>query len=551
MQEDAEMPNPECKARNIKAAFDILIKTGKLRIQGAKKDEVMDFISKTKILAVYEDSVACKGRTCFSCEGCDSFRLNITEVKEILDRAENIEEVPPMKAATHVVEEQMRDIAQMMGAISQRTPIQFSHWEIIKFMRNSILTTINVDIFVIKNTLKNKYKIDLKKDDWIVIRTVMIINKLEWWLDDIKSLTEKENPDIFKLYKVDKQNNSYLPICMLFPTEDGEFMDVKQYIDSQPNGIRNKIMTIQNHFGGQIESTAKWTMNFQVQNISNKPNHLSFDRWFFYSLKGNIMSKASSLQSQIDALKKDCEKLNEYYCTLEKHLTDCERSIAEIRTKPPINDPDHPINHCFQKAISDITEKVDQIRKELDHLIDRNEPKRPVSDITKEIRNIREGIEDLYRNDEPNEFSLFNGPETISPRQIRRLYKIDRLVSNLTRKDEPTYEDLEKYIFSLKDDKNNKDAKLTLGEILRLTGKDYQGIYPYIFELIEFKNVIIKNLKAMRMYQGDETPLSASGKIYSLFCYKKILFELAEMAGLNPDENFTVQKLFTSIRKLK
>jgi hypothetical protein len=29
MQEDAEMPNPECKARNIKDAFDILIKTGK------------------------------------------------------------------------------------------------------------------------------------------------------------------------------------------------------------------------------------------------------------------------------------------------------------------------------------------------------------------------------------------------------------------------------------------------------------------------------------------------------------------------------------------
>jgi hypothetical protein len=187
----------------------------------------------------------------------------LTNREEILDRAENIEEVPPMKAATHAVEEQMRDIAQMMGAIAQRTTVQFSPWEIIKFMRNSILTTINVDIFVIKNTLKNKYKIDLKKDDWIVIRTVMIINKLEWWLDDIKSLTEKENPDIFKLYKVDKQNNSYLPICMLFPTEDGKFMDVKQYIDSQPNGIRNKIMTIQNHFGSQIESTAKWTVNFQ------------------------------------------------------------------------------------------------------------------------------------------------------------------------------------------------------------------------------------------------------------------------------------------------
>jgi hypothetical protein len=259
MQEDAELPNSDHKKKNIKDALRLLVDK-KFRIPGSKKDEVEAFIKDPQVMPVYEDAMPCKGRVCLACEGCDSFRMNISEVKEIVDKEENFEDVPPMKAAAEAAEANMRDIEEMMHAIHQRTNIKFSRWEIIKFMREAIKTAINVDIFVVKKDLNKFQKTYLKNDDWIVIRTVMIINQVDWWLEDIKSLKDK---DIFYLYKVDKLNYSYLPLQMAFPLPDGTYQSVKQFVDGQNPKVRNKIMTVQNHLGSMIESTVKWTTRYQ------------------------------------------------------------------------------------------------------------------------------------------------------------------------------------------------------------------------------------------------------------------------------------------------
>lgn len=266
MNESKDLPDPNEKKKNIEGAFRILLGMNKLRVPGAKKDIVEKMISEPKILAIYEDAMACKGRTCLNCEGCGSFQMMISEVREVIDREEVIEDVPPMKAAEHAVEQNMRDTEAMMQQVGQRQEIQFSSWEIIKFMREAILTTLKVDIFKIKKEIKVPplYKTSLSKDDWTVIRTVMIINHIEWWLDDIaSSMNEKENPDIFNIFLVDKQNRCYLPLKMAFTDKEGKYLSIKEWVDSQPPKIRNKIMTIQNHFGSSIESQVKWTVNFR------------------------------------------------------------------------------------------------------------------------------------------------------------------------------------------------------------------------------------------------------------------------------------------------
>ena len=104
----------------------------------------------------------------------------------------------------------------------------------------------------------------LKREDWIVIRTVMIINHLEWWLHDIKAVMDEEKaPDKFKLFLVDSQKHYYLPLQVAFPSEDGSsFLSITDYVNGLPLQIRNRIVTIQNHFGSSIESTVKWTVNF-------------------------------------------------------------------------------------------------------------------------------------------------------------------------------------------------------------------------------------------------------------------------------------------------
>lgn len=264
MNESKDLPDPNEKKKNIEQTFRTLISMNKLRVPGSKKDLVEKMISEPKILAIYEDAMACKGRTCLNCEGCGSFQMMISEVREEIDKEEVIEEVPPMKAAEHAVEQNMQEISNMMQQIGQRQEIQFSAWEIIKFMREAVLTTLKVDIFKIKKEIKQgpAYKTSLNKDDWTVIRTVMIINHIEWWLDDIASQGE-EKTDIFNLFFVDKKNKFYLPLKMAFTDKDGKYLSIKEWVDSQPPKIRNKIMTIQNHFGSSIESQVKWTVNFR------------------------------------------------------------------------------------------------------------------------------------------------------------------------------------------------------------------------------------------------------------------------------------------------
>lgn len=265
MQDDAELPNADLKSKNISDAFTILIKAGKLRIPGPKKDEIDAMVAKPKIMPSFEDNTACKGRTCLNCEGCASFQIMISEVREIIDRQEDMNEVPPMKAAEHALEQNMRDAVEMMQQISQRVNVQFSSWEILKFMRESVLTTLNIDIFKIKKEIKKgpKYTTTLSKDDWIVIRTVMIINKMDWWLQDVASqMDEKKDPNIFNLYLVDKQNHYYLPAKLSYIDKDGNGIGLKEWLDTQPNKIRNRIMTIQNNFGSAIESQVKWTVNY-------------------------------------------------------------------------------------------------------------------------------------------------------------------------------------------------------------------------------------------------------------------------------------------------
>lgn len=266
MNESKELPDPNEKKKNITEAFNILIGMKKLRIPGSKKDLIDKMISDPKVLAIYEDPMACKGRKCLNCEGCGSFQMMISEVREEVDREEVIEDVPPMKAAEHAVERNMQDIAAMMQQVGQRQEIQFSSWEIIKFMREAILTTLKVDIFKIKKEIKKEplYRTEISADDWTVIRTVMIINRIEWWLDDMAAQgNKKENPDIFNIFWVDKQNRTYLPLSMSFTDKDGKYLTIKEWVDSQPPKIRNKIMTIQNHFGSAIESQVKWTVNFR------------------------------------------------------------------------------------------------------------------------------------------------------------------------------------------------------------------------------------------------------------------------------------------------
>jgi hypothetical protein len=264
--QDAELPNPDVKRKNIKDAFDILIKAGKLRVPGTKRDRIDSYLSDIKALPPFEDAMACKGRACLNCEGCDSFRYHISEVKEILNAEDVEEETEPLKAASHAIESNMRDIAAMMGAISQRTTVQFSQWEIIKFMRDAILTVLKVDIFVIKKEIKKEplYRTELPKDVWTVLRTVMIINRMDWWLENVASQQPEKESDVFRLYLVDKRHHTYLPMQMAFPSEDGQkYLTIEEYISTLPLKQRNQILSIQNHFGSSIESTVKWTVNFQ------------------------------------------------------------------------------------------------------------------------------------------------------------------------------------------------------------------------------------------------------------------------------------------------
>lgn len=263
MENQGDLPNSEEKKKNITSAFEILLKTGKLRVPGSKKDKVEDFIKNIKVLAAFEDSMPCKGRACLNCEGCDSLRMNLTEVREMIDEPENEEEIPSVKAAEHAVKKNLEEVAMMLNAATERFQIHLSPWELIKFMREAIKTTLDVDIFEVKKNLKKHYKTCLKEEDWIVIRTVMIINQMHFWLNDVAS--QKQEPDMFNLYLIDPVNKFYLPMQMAFPDPDGvgKFLSVKQYVDKLPNKIKNRVMTVQNHFGSQIDSTVKWTVNFR------------------------------------------------------------------------------------------------------------------------------------------------------------------------------------------------------------------------------------------------------------------------------------------------
>ena len=263
MEQQGDLPNPSEKKTNLTEAFNTLLRTGKLRVPGSKKDDVEDFIKDIKVLAAFEDSMPCKGRKCLSCEGCDSLRYNLAEIREVIDTPEDEEKIPPMKAAEHAVEQNLRDVAAMMAEAAGRVDIKLSPWEIIKFMREAIKLTLNIDIFEVKKTLRKHYKTCLKEEDWTVIRTVMIINRIHWWLHDIASQKPLDKPDIFNLYLIDKANEYYLPMKLAFPDADGKPLSVKEYVDTLPNKVRNKIMTIQNHFGSQIDSTVKWTLSFR------------------------------------------------------------------------------------------------------------------------------------------------------------------------------------------------------------------------------------------------------------------------------------------------
>jgi hypothetical protein len=243
-----ELPDPDWKAKNIKAFLNVFI--NKKHIQASNKDEVEAYIKNIKALPSYEDPVACAGRTCDNCEVCDSLRKSVCEIKEIIDKPE--EEAPILEAAKHAVEEGFKQPEEIMSKT-----IEFSEWDKIKFIRESLLKEIKIDIFKVKNDIKKNFFIDyVTREQWFVIRTTLILNSADWWLENI---AEGKNGI---LHLVDKKDHVFLPRKMMFPKEDGTFMDINEYIKSLNPKTRNVLLSVQNDVNSRFKSLASWTVNF-------------------------------------------------------------------------------------------------------------------------------------------------------------------------------------------------------------------------------------------------------------------------------------------------
>lgn len=254
-----EQPSPEQKETNIREAILMLIKMGKFNPKPWNIDKIEEIIDKPEILHPVDDSEPCKGRQCLRCEGCDSFRVNISNLRDVNEQEEDGGEEEHLEAAEHALNDAFDQMERIAGAIR----IYFSKWEITKMVRDSIMSVLDVDIFVLRSNVIKQKEYELDKEKWETVRLFMILCTVDNFFADI-SAVPKDNKYTF--FNVTPNGRYYLPGKMLFmKEEDGKvkYPTIAEYIQSLPINVCNNLKLLQEDLNSRVERLAKWTAEFQ------------------------------------------------------------------------------------------------------------------------------------------------------------------------------------------------------------------------------------------------------------------------------------------------
>lgn len=264
---DNESPNTEEKKQNISSALSQIIMNGKIHIKPWNIDEVERVIQDPPVLNQIDDPEPCRGRSCLNCTGCDSFRINVSELRELNEREEPEGEEPAVNAAEEALNDSYEEmsahqIQQGMNQMARSMQIQFSRWDVLKFCRDAIHEHIKVDIFKMRSAVIKRQEYKIKKSHWELIRLFLILVQQEKFFDDIYS---SYKTDECLLFQFESRGDFYAHGPMLFiKEENGKVMypTVVDFINSLNSKDRQILNLMRENMNKAIETRIQWQQSY-------------------------------------------------------------------------------------------------------------------------------------------------------------------------------------------------------------------------------------------------------------------------------------------------